>query len=631
MSNKLMQALQIGLSGRLSMFKQAPGLFMASFVLAVGLGVEAAAAQTVAWITRLDNKISLIDVSSRDESGPPLEGTLNGANQVVISPDSTRAYVVNGQSSQHGVVVFSTYDQTLMGPKELPPYIDMQSAPIIPGSLVLTSDGLQAYVSNRDGFDPALIDTTLQTFSILSTSIGFDRYQGISITPDDSKLYLANYVSDHISEVTIASLTFRERIKAPEYTEMGASHIVINGTDAYVTNHDSGTVSVFDTSDNSVITTIVVGGEPFGLALTPDGRQVYVATGGNQGGLGFAADQVAVIDTASKAVTTVPVGSRPMAVAVTPDGSQAWVVNFGSGDISVIDTASNEEVVFPRIPAGVMPTWIDFADLAPPDSEGPVTSAVTPAPSPASVSEAIVVTATIDDTGRGDSDIAAAGFEVRDETAVVLAAIGDNSVCFNADFPCPTDILFDSVTEDMEVTVQAEDLGPGVYDACVRGSDAEGQLGNFTCSFLVIYDPDGGFVTGGGWIDSPAGACGLSAVCESAEGKANFGFVSKYKVGASVPTGNTAFQFKAGDLKFKSSEYEWLVIGGPQAQYKGSGTINGSGDYGFLLTAKDSAINGGPPDDTFRIKLWDKSNGDGVVYDNGSNQSIAGGSIVIHK
>ena len=41
-------------------------------------------------------------------------------------------------------------------------------------------------------------------------------------------------------------------------------------------------------------------------------------------------------------------------------------------------------------------------------------------------------------------------------------------------------------------------------------------------------------------------------------GKANFGFVSKYQHGQSTPDGNTEFQFKAGDLNFHSSSYEWL-------------------------------------------------------------------------
>ncbi len=158
--------------------------------------------------------------------------------------------------------------------------------------------------------------------------------------------------------------------------------------------------------------------------------------------------------------------------------------------------------------------------------------------------------------------------------------------------------------------------------------------------FIVFYDANGGFVTGGGWIMSPPGACQLTG-CLSAAGKAIFGFVSKYQKGATVPTGNTEFQFQAGDLNFKNTSYDWLVVtgsGASRAQYKGSGTINGAGDYGFMLTAIDGGNLNPKQPDRFRIKIWDKATGT-VVYDNqlGAADSvdpttvISGGSIVIHK
>jgi hypothetical protein len=61
-----------------------------------------------------------------------------------------------------------------------------------------------------------------------------------------------------------------------------------------------------------------------------------------------------------------------------------------------------------------------------------------------------------------------------------------------------------------------------------------------------------------------------------------------------------------------------------ECQFKGYGTINGAGNYGFMLWAGD-----GSPD-TFRIQIWDAAT-EVVVYDNGMNQAIGGGSIVVHK
>ena len=47
-----------------------------------------------------------------------------------------------------------------------------------------------------------------------------------------------------------------------------------------------------------------------------------------------------------------------------------------------------------------------------------------------------------------------------------------------------------------------------------------------------------------------------------------------------MPTGNTQFQFQEGNLDFESSAYQWLVVSGSKAQFQGTGTINGTGNYG---------------------------------------------------
>ena len=171
----------------------------------------------------------------------------------------------------------------------------------------------------------------------------------------------------------------------------------------------------------------------------------------------------------------------------------------------------------------------------------------------------------------------------------------------------------------------------GVYTIKVKVRDDDGAFSNVLEVMVVVFDPSAGFVTGGGWINSPAGAYAADA---SLTGKANFGFVSKYKKGATVPEGQTEFQLHFASFNFQSTSYQWLVVSanGTKAQYKGNGTVNGNGSYGFLLTAYDEP-------DKFRIKIWNTATS-AVVYDNRAGpsedidaadpQAIAGGSIVIH-
>ena len=175
----------------------------------------------------------------------------------------------------------------------------------------------------------------------------------------------------------------------------------------------------------------------------------------------------------------------------------------------------------------------------------------------------------------------------------------------------------------------------GVYTVSLVVTDDDGgSATRVATSYLVVFDPSAGFVTGGGWITSLAGSYSANP---SLSGKASFGFVSRYKNGATTPSGNTEFQFHVASFEFSSSSYQWLVVAGAKAQFKGMGTVNGAGDYGFILSAVDGQENGGGVD-KFRIKIWDVATGD-VVYDNQmasaddaeASTALGGGSIVIHK
>jgi probable HAF family extracellular repeat protein len=179
----------------------------------------------------------------------------------------------------------------------------------------------------------------------------------------------------------------------------------------------------------------------------------------------------------------------------------------------------------------------------------------------------------------------------------------------------------------------------GIYPAMLTISDDTGRSVQVARD-IVVYDPSAGFVTGGGWIQSPPGAYELAS---SLAGRADFGFVSRYQKGAQVPSGSTEFHFHVANLNFHSDTYEWLVVAGARAQYKGVGTVNGMGVYRFMLTAIDGDRLGAGQSDRFRIKIWYYDadlEEDVVVYDNqidtgleGTERegtTIGGGSIVIH-
>jgi YVTN family beta-propeller protein len=73
-----------------------------------------------------------------------------------------------------------------------------------------------------------------------------------------------------------------------------------------------------------ILRTIPVGAEPFGCAVTPDGKRLYVAN--------FSSDSVSVVDTrADKVAETIPVGPKPRGIAIAggDEGtSRVFVTDF---------------------------------------------------------------------------------------------------------------------------------------------------------------------------------------------------------------------------------------------------------------------------------------------------------------
>lgn len=178
----------------------------------------------------------------------------------------------------------------------------------------------------------------------------------------------------------------------------------------------------------------------------------------------------------------------------------------------------------------------------------------------------------------------------------------------------------DGAVADGTCTAKHTYAEAGVHEPVVTVADDDGATATAAARTpVVVYDADAGFVTGGGWIDSPAGA---HRAKPTATGKATFGLVARYPKGAAVPAGTTTFSFPAVGLDLRSTAYDWMVVSGGDVTYQGSGTVNGAGRYGFRVTAHDG-------DDRLALKIWDQATG-GVVYDNGDGTAVQGG-VVVHK
>jgi YVTN family beta-propeller protein/autotransporter-associated beta strand protein len=139
-----------------------------------------------------------------------------------------------------------------------------------------------------------------------------------------------------------------------------------DGRYVYIANNGSSTVSVIDTVTDKVVGSVSVPAGPIGVAVTPDGKYAFVTSSVF---FTFTGNTVSVINTATNTLVAPPitVGSGPIGVAFTPDGKFSYVANFNDGTASVINTATRT-VVVPSIPLG-SPTGSPVGVAATPDGK----------------------------------------------------------------------------------------------------------------------------------------------------------------------------------------------------------------------------------------------------------------------
>lgn len=119
---------------------------------------------------------------------------------------------------------------------------------------------------------------------------------------------------------------------------------------AYVTNGDSGTVTVLDVVNVRVDREIAVGQDPVAVAASPTRNEVYVVNSGAPGAQG----SLSVINAENNTVVaTIPLRRQPVAIDLDAGGALAYVADSGSNSVSVVDLQARREIA--QIPAGQEP------------------------------------------------------------------------------------------------------------------------------------------------------------------------------------------------------------------------------------------------------------------------------------
>jgi YVTN family beta-propeller protein len=140
------------------------------------------------------------------------------------------------------------------------------------------------------------------------------------------KAYVGNFKDNTVSVIDTAD----GRVVTTVPVAAGPDGIVVGRDDAqvFVSGSSASSVSVIDAKSDQVVRTIEVGKGPQGLAITPDGRWVLAAVNGD--------DRVAFIDSATGGVVASVAVAKPHTIAIRPDGKQAYVSSQEPGHFSLV-------------------------------------------------------------------------------------------------------------------------------------------------------------------------------------------------------------------------------------------------------------------------------------------------------
>ena len=197
--------------------------------------------------------------------------------------------------------------------------------------------------ANRNGGSVSFFDMPTG-IEIARVPVGPAIPHEVSVSPDGRFALTSEYGPDdnqgrHIILIDVASASIVSRIDVGPDSRPHSVQFLPDGKRAVATMQESDQIALVDLEDGKVVRSYPTGGrEGHMVRLSPDGRRAYVTSRGAEGTL-----SVIFLDEDRDPVV-IPTGAGAEGLAVTPDGKEVWVANRAETSISIIDTQALEEV-----------------------------------------------------------------------------------------------------------------------------------------------------------------------------------------------------------------------------------------------------------------------------------------------
>jgi YVTN family beta-propeller protein len=194
------------------------------------------------------------------------------------------------------------------------------------------------------------------------TQIPLDVPSYSAITSHDSQTAYLGTNDGRVLEFDVASGSVTGSIDL-SVPHSRVNHLALNaaGTLLYASSFTTGSISEIDLATKTVVRIFIVGGEPQGIALSPEGTELFVADESSNGHINVYDLVGDTLETSIPSGATSAIGG-PFGMALSPDGKRVYVGvinNEGPGLIQVIDV-SNRTVEHTLSSCGSRPRQIAF-------------------------------------------------------------------------------------------------------------------------------------------------------------------------------------------------------------------------------------------------------------------------------
>ncbi len=216
-----------------------------------------------------------------------------------------------------------------------------------PHEVATSPDGRRAFACNygtqtAPGNSITVLDLVADEVEATWTFDGWTRPHGIAVSPGGTRVFVTSEATQTLRVLDAES--GKEIAAMP--TKARLSHMVTLAPAqgrAFVANIGSNTITAVDLERLTPIQNVATGAGPEGIAVTPDGREVWV---GNRTG-----DTISVIDARTLApITTIEASGFPIRVQISPDGRFALASLAKAGAVAVYSVKDKKELR--RIPVG---------------------------------------------------------------------------------------------------------------------------------------------------------------------------------------------------------------------------------------------------------------------------------------